>query len=59
LFAFEGSMASGCKKRRFRDPQSVERSIDNSEMPFHKQRVIKIAGEFVYLKIGKVGEKVK
>ena len=22
-------MASGCKKRRFRDPQSVERSIEN------------------------------
>ena len=29
LFAFEGSMASSCKKRRFRDPQSVERSIEN------------------------------
>ncbi|CAB3978848.1 Hypothetical predicted protein, partial [Paramuricea clavata] len=28
-------------------------------MLFHKQRVIKIVGEFVYLKIGKVGEKIK
>ncbi|CAB3981096.1 RNA-directed DNA polymerase from mobile element jockey [Paramuricea clavata] len=27
-------------------------------MLFHKQRVVKIAGEFVYLKIGKVGEKI-
>ena len=30
-----------------------------SEREFHKQRVIKIVGNFVFLKIGKVGEKIK
>ena len=33
--------------------------MTTSERQFHKQRVIKIVGDFVYLKIGKVGEKIK
>ena len=29
MFTLEGSMTSACKMRRYRDPQSVETSIDN------------------------------
>jgi hypothetical protein len=52
-------MASSCKNGGdFEILKAWKEALTTSEMLFHKQRVIKIAGEFVYLKIGKVGEKI-
>ena len=52
-------MASSCKKRRFRDPQSVERSIGNVRNVFPQTTRYKNRwGVRIYLKIFKVGEKI-
>jgi hypothetical protein len=58
LFAFEGSTASSYKKEEIsRSSKRGKLALTTSEMPFHKQRVIKIVGEFVYLKIAKLARK--
>ncbi len=46
------------KRGDFEILKAWKEALRTSEKLFHKQRVIKIVGEFVYLKIGKVGEKI-
>ena len=47
------------KRGDFEILKAWKQVLTTSEREFHKQRVIKIVGDFVYLKIGKVGEKIK
>ena len=47
------------KRGDFEILKAWKQVLTTSERQFHKQCVIKIVGDFVYLKNGKVGEEIK